>query len=334
MFATVILAGILGLGKGGLELAADVRDSQSGRPVEDAAVEIVLPKQPPGSVIPMALPNFVKHTKKDGTCRFSGYPYERQLHFKVNKDGYYPSKGHIQLLGLDENQMVIPEVSVITVALQRVERPIPLFIWDEPYRRPNCMFGSGTNVLEYDLFKADYLPPVGKGEVADITFTRQPRVNCGAYTNINGRSLYRLKDAVTVKFNNEHDGVMVVPPVRYSALWVRTAPEQGYQREFECSMTKELHYNFSWEENPCLCFRVRSELDDEGKVVKAFYGKIYGGFGFTYDPDWTDNTLPHAKCMAFTYYLNLNPMDRNLEYKDVHGGNLNKRARVSNRYHP
>ncbi len=41
---------------------------------------------------------------------------------------------------------------------------------------------------------------------------------------------------------------------------------------------------------------MRSALDQQGNVVSAHYGKIYGDF------------------MQFTYYLNPTPNDRNIEY--------------------
>ena len=43
-------------------------------------------------------------------------------------------------------------------------------------------------------------------------------------------------------------------------------------------------------------FRVRTVLDENGKVKSALYGKIYGDF------------------MHFSYYLNPTPNDRNVEF--------------------
>ena len=43
-------------------------------------------------------------------------------------------------------------------------------------------------------------------------------------------------------------------------------------------------------------FRVRTVKNDEGNIVSAYYGKIYGDF------------------MQFSYYLNPTPNDRNIEF--------------------
>jgi len=43
-------------------------------------------------------------------------------------------------------------------------------------------------------------------------------------------------------------------------------------------------------------FRVRTKMDENGNVVSAHYGKIYGDF------------------MQFRYYFNPTPNDRNIEY--------------------
>jgi hypothetical protein len=51
---------------------------------------------------------------------------------------------------------------------------------------------------------------------------------------------------------------------------------------------RDVHHNYY--------FRVRTKLDENGNVVSARYGKIYGDF------------------MQFSYYLNPTPNDRNVEF--------------------
>ena len=56
-----------------------------------------------------------------------------------------------------------------------------------------------------------------------------------------------------------------------------------------------------------LCFRVRTKYDDKGKVVEAFYGKIYGDIAM----GWSYQGVSSA---SFLYYFNPTPNDRNLEW--------------------
>ena len=52
----------------------------------------------------------------------------------------------------------------------------------------------------------------------------------------------------------------------------------------------------NWDEYRNYYFRVRTKLDENGNVVSARYGKIYGDF------------------MQFSYYFNPTPNDRNVEF--------------------
>ena len=67
-----------------------------------------------------------------------------------------------------------PDNQVVTVRLQRVEHPIPLFVKRvelRDYERGIGGFDGTNSVLRFDLMKGDWLPPYGKGEVADMTIS-------------------------------------------------------------------------------------------------------------------------------------------------------------------
>ncbi len=50
-------------------------------------------------------------------------------------------------------------------------------------------------------------------------------------------------------------------------------------------------------------FRVRVERDEENNLISALYGKIHGDFRFDYQ-----------RRLSFTYYLNPESNDRNVEF--------------------
>ena len=69
-----------------------------------------------------------------------------------------------------------PDDLVVTVSIQRVEHPIPLFVKRVELRDNKNGIGGfdGTNsVLRFDLMKGDWLPPYGKGDVGDVCFVSQ-----------------------------------------------------------------------------------------------------------------------------------------------------------------
>jgi hypothetical protein len=105
-----------------------------------------------------------------------------------------------------------------------------------------------------------------------------------------------------VRFPKDGDGIreFTVPDVeKGSALRSpHEAPADGYQSE----LTREVGAHpgqpskFDYDPNRIYFFRVRTVLDEQGKVKSTFYGKIYGDF------------------MQFCYYLNPTPNDRNIEF--------------------
>jgi hypothetical protein len=57
-------------------------------------------------------------------------------------------------------------------------------------------------------------------------------------------------------------------------------------------------------------FRIRTKKDKDGKIVSAYYGKIYGDIEIK--KPYTVEVQVAAP--AFLYYLNPAPLDRNLEW--------------------
>ena len=207
-----------------------------------------------------------------------------------------------------------PDNLVATIRLQRVERPIPLFIKRvtkvERGGFTADIFPKGEDTLRYDLLMGDWLAPVGTGRVADVTFTRHPREDLGEGVNgadVRGPS---YRDSMTVRFPGEGNGLVELHPPPSYRLRIRTAPEDGYRSEYLCwrGTNRKLEDDGNYDENRCFCFRIRTRRDDRGRIVEAYYGKIYGdilmytGYNF-------------IVCgVKFLYYLNPTPLDRNLEW--------------------
>ena len=206
---------------------------------------------------------------------------------------------------------------VATIRLQRVERPIPLFIKRVTKAERGGftadIFPKGEDTLRYDLLMGDWLAPVGTGRVADVTFTRHPREDLGEGVNgadVRGPS---YRDSMTVRFPGEGNGIVELHPPPSYRLKIRTAPEDGYRSEYLCwkGRNKKLEHVGSYDENRCFCFRIRTRRDDRGRIVGAYYGKIYGDITFVYQ--FRPEFVPVASvCMS--YYLNPTPLDRNLEW--------------------
>ena len=260
-------------------------------------------------------------TDVNGRCRLRGRTNCGRMGVWARNppSGYYaPRRGWGRRFS-EKNFLGIwqPDNLVATIRLQRVERPIPLFIKRvtkvERGGFTADIFPKGEDTLRYDLLMGDWLAPVGTGRVADVTFTRHPREDLGEGVNgadVRGPS---YRDSMTVRFPGEGNGLVESNPPPNLRLRIRTAPEDGYRPDYLCwtGRNRKLEYVGSYDENRCFCFRIRTRRDDRGRIVEAYYGKIYGDITFVYQ--FRPEFVPVASvCMS--YYLNPTPLDRNLEW--------------------
>ncbi len=266
-------------------------------------------------------PNFDRAvTDVNGRCRLRGRTNCGNVGCWVEKppSGFYPCPQGWGRRFSEKNFLGIwqPDNLVATIRLQRVEHPIPLFVKRVAKVTHGVftadIFPKGEDTLRYDLLMGDWLPPVGTGRVADVTFTRHPREDLGEGVNgadVRGPS---YRDSMTVRFPGEGNGLVELHPPPSYRLRIRTAPEDGYRSEYLCwrGTNRKLEDDSNYDENRCFCFRIRTRRDDRGRIVGAYYGKIYGDITFAYQ--FRPEFVPASVCMS--YYLNPTPLDRNLEW--------------------
>lgn len=182
------------------------------------------------------------------------------------------------------------------VVLKQIKNPIPLYARPLRYVKIpglNAPFG-------FDLEAGDWVAPHGNGKTTDIIF------------HIKGKHVsYREHDlALEVSFPNEGDGLIVFEGAYEVGSALRSdhlAPEFGYKPALVLKR-KALHEQKSsqWlnDSKPGSNYylRIRTILDENGNVVRANYGKIYGNFDF----------LDFIKAEA--YYFNPTVNDRNIEF--------------------
>ena len=256
-------------------------------------------------------------TDVNGRCRLRGRTNCGRMGVWARNppSGYYaPRRGwgrrfsEKNLLGIWQ-----PDNLVATIRLQRVERPIPLFVkaCKLDVKREIADVNGGRFAL--DLMSGDWLPPFGEGKVADIEFARLPHEDLGSGMNDSDVRGTSFRDSMAVRFPGAGNGLVESNPAPNLRLRIRTAPEDGYRPDYLCwtGRNRKLEYVGSYDENRCFCFRIRTRRDDRGRIVGAYYGKIYGDITFVYQ--FRPEFVPVASvCMS--YYLNPTPLDRNLEW--------------------
>ena len=305
------------------KIGAVVMDAEDDAPLGGVAVEAVFSNSNGWKAWTETAASNVDHRKtdKDGRCHLSGETNTGRAGCWVSSppQGYYSAGGRsFRFKEKDASGVWQPDNLVATIRLQRVERPIPLFVKKVSkvdWKRPVGGFDGTNAVMRYDFVNGDWLPPDGKGEVADLVVSAR-LVSRSA--DDEGKPYQRVFYVFEygIEFPGEGNGFFqkLVPPT--AGIRLRAAEEggsvrrkvirQGRRREAvgDNSFAKEFS---EADPNRCYCFRIRTVRDEKGRLKEAFYGKIYGDFKFT-------DRKAVFRGVEFLYYLNPRPLDRNLEW--------------------
>ena len=301
---TVVLIGVammLGQNLHGNHYTIRVSDLQ-GLPVGGAMVTVM------GSFIfPENKGRRVLHGKTDsyGVFRFEERLY-RECQVRVEKSGYYETAGVLNPVVWEGDRKTLPTRVESNVVLKPMRNAVPMKVG----RILNEPVPELDRELGYDLRVGDWVKPFGAGETPHFWLTYS----------------YRFTDTVreewvALRFDNAHDGLVPFDPDRTGGSSLLrsdyVAPDGPYQNEWQWS--RYLEYNggnrmvptlevSTFEANRCYYLRLDTEVDEDGTVVSAFYGKIYG------DLLSQITALDKGQISWGAYYLNPTAQDRNVEF--------------------
>jgi hypothetical protein len=186
-----------------------------------------------------------------------------------------------------ENDRWLPSPRKELLIMKKIGTPVPMYAisgWTVSLPGPDGSFG-------FDLEKLDWVTPHGAGIVSDLIFTQEKKID-----NVLGSSA-----TLRISFSNRGDGIIPLYELKGgSELHLpRTAPMEGYEAERQLTTDWTLHREHKPRAKPALgyLYRVRTVLDENGRVKSAWYGKIDGEF------NWDPKNFPTGE-VIFTYYLN------------------------------
>ena len=248
-----------------------------------------------------------KKTNSDGVAIVHMESKSGRIGFGVKAPpGFYRDYGgHYNFIEAKGNRWE-PWNPVIDVILKPIIKPIPMYarkIGDLTRLQELPVLGQPVG---FDLVAADWVAPFGKGKVADLVFTLNALV---PRTDVENPFDYTL----SVAFTNNGDGIQSVLAPRFTGSELRLpryAPEDRYEAKLEKRIVRSARgspLNDGKREDQNYIFRVRTVLDEQGRVKSAHYGKISGDIG-------CDVVNSRTGYIIFTYYLNPVSLDRNLEF--------------------
>lgn len=216
-----------------------------------------------------------------GNVTLGGAMFLSRIAYGATKAGYYQTIGLEYLFSNSSRVRWEPWNPSIELLIKRIRDPMPMYA---------KRVATGLPVLDtsvgYDLEVGDWLPPQGKGRTADMIFVGE-------------LSQRAPRDwELSVSFSNPGDGLQRFEPGSANGgselRSPHEAPVDGYLSSLTLvrSRRPDLRDQTTFNEDGGYFFRVRTELDAKGHVVKAWYGKIYGDFFdmvYYLNPDGTRN---------------------------------------------
>ena len=238
---------------------------------------------------------------------------------------YDPTKNTDEAIKLQPKPLQ-PWNPVVRLTLRRMVRPIPMIVRGTAQSDSGplaCVAPAFDMDLEWDMFESKWLPPHGKGKVADLIlrFTK---------ATLKDESVRWTMD---VRFANRDDGLIPIRQLTAPESLLKypyTAPADGYAlKSYRTSVTEGKEFRKIEPSDPPLGYfiRLRSKVDGNGKVISANYGKIVSdsvyhprfqagevpvthpiGLGY-----WVRNK-PGSLCAKMKYLINPTPNDLNIEW--------------------
>ncbi|MDD3180671.1 MAG: hypothetical protein PHQ04_10000 [Opitutaceae bacterium] len=225
-------------------------------------------------------------TGQIGEAVVTGRSVFNEYAFHAEKPGYYETRAprpDLPLFKERANGRWQPWNPTVPVVLKRIRNPVPMYV-----RRVSASLPVLNKTVGYDLEIGDWVEPQGKGHTADMVFVGI----------LEQRASQDFDWELQVSFSNPADGLQRFSPgSQTSGSKLRSpyeAPADGYVPSLTLTQSRRpnVRDQTTFKPEGGYFFRVRTELDAQGNVVKAWYGKIYGDFfdmAYYLNPDGTRN---------------------------------------------
>lgn len=218
------------------------------------------------------------YTDTNGCVRVTGKCSE-WFSVIVSKEGYYKTSFDVKYPLENVYPPIVggkwqPYGETRTVVLKRILQPHEMLGPELPPQRKIRIYDRW---LEFDLERGDFLPPVGDGRDADVLIRFR----------LEGDMPYDWSIAMDVSFTNfPYAGAYRLKKDNWSDM------KSVYQADTNANYSSEISFRYAREkgnrhpivdklENGAyLVLRTRTEVDKDGNLISARYGKLYGPWNF------------------------------------------------------
>lgn len=248
-----------------------------------------------------------EETETNGIAELEGTTIFPYIGGVVNKNGYYQSGYKLRFgeTSLHDNGgesskayyaskvkdgRWLPWNPTILVVLKKVRNPVRMILSYEHVRIPRM-----DEPLGFDLEKHDWVAPDGTGQRADMIVR---------FELISESSPFRK---LAVEFPGDMNGAYVCKKDGYSILKsdYHAMTNMAYEARIDNGEGKRGPAHILLGGDDYLVFRIRSKVDEDGNLISALYGKIYGPF---------DYFVASKSSMRLITFLNPVENDTNLEF--------------------
>ena len=249
------------------------------------------------------------------------------VYWSVNADGFYPSDVQKEAYRIEVTPIppIFYNVTMLEhekhgeITLYRKKNPQPMYAYT---REMNIKSPITNGRYGFDLQVFDWLPPLGKGKIADFYYVRErlddardkrfaKRGESDFFLFKNGELGYpKLGDVIGRIEFDEHCGAYICKQTGCSSF--PSAYQADVNREYIRSFPITIRGNGShaiWLEEgdvvncgEYMVIRSRVKCDEHGNIVSANYSKILGSMGLT------------GRVGAEETVFNPRPNDTNLEF--------------------
>lgn len=203
--------------------------------------------------------------------------FNEKMNLSVFKEGYYRSREEINYLAMPELPVKDgkwqPYGEGRKIVLKRILNPHPML---GPVRPPQRKITIFDEWLGFDLERCDFLPPMGVGKEKDVLIRfRSQDVSRNdwliamdvSFTNHPYAGAYRLKKDTMSEMCSVY----------------QADTNAVYETEFSFRVSRvngASPCEVKLQSDEYLVFRTRTNVDKEGRLLSARYGKLYGPWHF------------------------------------------------------